>query len=341
MSADTVIVLVAALLALVAAGVAVGFVAWSRKSGTESPPAPPRDEILDAKVSELANKLESIERTVTSQKAALEAQVMGIDTKVGTIAQLFTNDRARGNWGEISLLRILELGQLTEGRDFATQVPVGNGIADAVVYLPGERRIVVDAKFPVARYLEALDREDPEERGRLLTVQAKELERVGKELISRGYAEAASGGYVVMYLPSQAVYEAVAEASPEVIERLLAQRVVVAGPTALYALMANVAALLTEYRALRRADEILESTRELHKRMGVFIGHLGDVGLSLARTVTAFNKAAGSWEKRLAPHLNRLGELTGAGDGPPLTPIDEPVREVSDHYPRLAASNDG
>jgi len=118
-----------------------------------------------------------------------------------------------------------------------------------VVHLPGDRNIVIDSKFPVVRYNEALATDDPNERRKLLVEQGKELERVAKDLIARGYGELASAGYVVMYLPSQAVYEAAAAAHPEVIERLLEKRVVIAGPTTLFALLMNVASLMTEVRS--------------------------------------------------------------------------------------------
>jgi DNA recombination protein RmuC len=164
---------------------------------------------------------------------------------------------------------------------------------------------------------------------------------VGRELITRGYATAASGGYVVMYLPSQAVYEAAAAAAPEVIEKLLASRVVVAGPTALYALVANVAALLTEHRALQQADEILDQTRELHRRLGVFVDHLGSVGAHLAKTVEAFNRAVGSWTSRLSPHLIRLSELSGSPEPKALETVDEAVREVPAGEHPLAVVSEG
>ncbi|MFQ5523083.1 MAG: DNA recombination protein RmuC, partial [Acidimicrobiia bacterium] len=292
-------------------------------------------------VSELAAALAAVQRTLAEQKATLETQVSGIDSKVGSITQLFTNDRARGNWGEISLLRILELGGLSEGRDFETQVQVGTGTADAVVHLPGDRRIVIDAKFPVARYLDALACDDDGERDRLLAAEAKELERVGKELAARGYAEAASGGYVVMYLPSQAVYEAAAAASPQVIEKLLATRVVVAGPAALFPILMSVGAILTEERSVQQADEILSQTRELHKRIGTFVGYLGDVGSHLGKTVDAFNRAVGSWTSRLSPQLARLSELSGNPDPQALEHVDGAVREVPAEEYELRAVSEG
>ena len=295
-----------------------------------------RDGALDAKVSQLDTKLSALQESVTGRGAALDQQVRGIGAQMRSITTLFSNDRARGGWGEISMMRIFELGGLVEGRDYTPQFHSGEGTPDAVVHLPGGRNIVIDSKFPVARYNEAMSTEDPDERQRLLGAQGKELERAAKALIDRGYAELASGDYVVMYLPSQAVYEAAAEAHPEVIEKLLEKRVVVAGPTALFALLMNVASLMTEHRALQQADEILEEARELHRRMGVFVDHLHTVGTSLARTVAAFNSAVGSWASRVAPQLTRVNDLSGHDDHDLLKPIDDAVREVElDQYASL------
>lgn len=287
-----------------------------------------RDGGLHEKVSELNNKLASLQVTVTSREASLDEQVRGIGDRMEGIAGLFSNDRARGGWGEISMLRIFELGGLVEGRDFTYQEHTANGTPDAVVHLPGGRKVVIDCKFQVTRYNEALAASDAEERRRLLVAQGKELERAGKSLVEKGYHDLASGGYVVMYVPSQAVYEATAEVSHDVLERLMERRAVVAGPTALFALIMNVSALLTEHRALQQADEMLEEVRELHRRMSTFIGHLVGIGSSLGKTVALFNQAVGSWTGRVGPQLNRLNELSGHDTEADLEPIDQVLRGI-------------
>ena len=297
-----------------------------------------REGSLDAKVSELDSKLASLQEAMTSREASLDEQVRGMGAQMQGITNLFTNDRVRGGWGEISMLRIFEMGGLVEGRDFTPQFHAGDRTPDAVVHVPGGRNIVIDSKFPVARYVEALAVDDAEQRQSLLVEQGKELRRVGKSLIDKGYGELASGGYVVMYLPSQAVYEAAAEAHPEVIELLMEKRVIVAGPTALFALLLNVASLMTEHRALQQADQILEAAKELHRRMSVFVSHLQSVGTALGRTVEGFNAAVGSWTSRVAPQLTRVTDLTGQSKHEPVEPIDDAVREIeTDEYALLAA----
>ena len=287
-----------------------------------------RDGALGAQVEQLDVKLAVLQQSVTGREAALDEQVRGIGAQMQGITSLFTNDRARGGWAEISMMRVFEQGGLVEGRDFTLQMSGGEIQPDAVVHLPGGRNIVIDAKFPVARFAEALREEDPDRRLNLLMEQGKELERVGKTLATKGYADMASGGYVVMYLPSQAVYEASASAHPELLDRLMAMRVIIAGPSALYALLLNVASLLTEFKALQQADQILEDARELHKRMTTFASHLQGVGTGLTNAVGAFNGAIGSWGSRVAPQLARMSEQTGRERVEGLVPIEERVREL-------------
>jgi DNA recombination protein RmuC len=287
-----------------------------------------RDGALGAQVEQLDAKLAVLQQSVTGREAALDEQVRGIGVQMHGITSLFTNDRARGGWAEIGMKRIFEQGGLVEGRDFTCQVNGGDVQPDAVVHLPGGRNIVIDAKFPVARFVEGLAEEDPERRQRLLAEQGKELERVGKTLANKGYAELASGGYVVMYLPSQAVYEAAASAHPELLDRLMTVRVIIAGPSALYALLLNVASLLTEFKALQQADQILEDARELHKRMSTFASHLQGVGAGLNNAVRAFNGAIGSWGSRVAPQLARISEQTGRDEVDGLALVEEAVRDM-------------
>ncbi len=287
-----------------------------------------RDGALDARVDELNVKLASMQESLTSREASLDQQVRGLGVQMQGIAGLFTNDRARGGWGEVSMLRIFELGGLMEGKDFTAHFHSNNGTPDAVIHLPGDRSIVIDSKFPIARYNDALAAEDDDERHRLLGEQGKELERVGKSLVDRGYQELASGGYVVMYLPSQAVYEASAAVSHDVIERLLENRVVVAGPTALFALIMNVSALVTEHRALQQADQLLDEARELNRRIATFVDHLTSIGAALQKTVRAFNGAVGSWTSRVAPQLDRVSEMGGSEEVVPLEPVDEAIRSI-------------
>jgi len=344
MTTETVALIIAVISAAVVIGLGIVFLVVNRRQPTTGSETPEpdvmrrleeiqtaiagREGALGAQMAQLDTKLALLQKSVTGRESALDEQVRGIGAQMQGITALFSNDRARGGWAEIGMKRIFEQGGLVEGRDYSCQVSSGGMKPDAVVHLPGGRNIVIDAKFPTARFVDALAEEDATRRSALLTEQGRELERVGKGLAGRGYADLASGGYVVMYLPSQAVYEAAASAYPELIDRLMTSRVIVAGPSALYALLLNVGALLTEFRALQQADQILDDARELHRRMATFVGHLQGIGSGLTSAVRAFNSAVGSWGSRVAPQLTRMGEQSGGNLVDDLDPVEEAIREV-------------
>ncbi len=283
---------------------------------------------LETQVIAIDKNLALLKGTVDSREGALKQQVTKIDEQMGQIAAVFTNDRARGGWGELSLRRLFELSGLIEGRDFTMQFDAGDAKPDAVVHLPGARNIVIDAKFSIARFNDALAAENPQVRDDLLRKQAKDLEKDARSLNNKGYKDLASGGYIVMYLPSQAVWEAAAAADPDLLDRLMKLRVVVVGPNALHALLLTAGSLLTEQRFVEEAHQVLDDARELHKRLGIFVGHFGKVGKSLENAVNSFNDAAGSWDRRLTPHISQMAARASLDPSEEVGKITSAVRET-------------
>lgn len=252
-------------------------------------------------VAQVEQAMAKLEGEVTGRVASLGAQI-------GQIATVFTNDRMRGSWGEVTLRNLLGHAGLTEGRDFVMQDTSGAGRPDATVLLPGERKLIIDAKFPIARLLDALDVEDADERTRLLSGHAKEVEKVAKSLIDRGYQRDAAGGFIVLYLPHEAVFQAAMVAAPDLFDRLLAKRIVVAGPSTLLAVLRAAAQLLVEQRAVVEARAIVDDAKELHGRLVTFVRHFAKIGKSLDSATGAYNQAVGSWTSRVSVQAQRLAD---------------------------------
>lgn len=274
-------------------------------------------------------KLAEMERTLFSLQGALGAQMRDLDVKVSGVSNMFVNDGARGRWGELTLRMVLERAGMVEGRDFEMQSALGNGRPDAVILLPGDRRLVVDSKFPVVRFNETLDIEDPEQRRMVLRAQGAELEKEAKALQQRGYQDAAAGGFLVMYVPSEAIFQAVMAADPALYDRLVALRVFIAGPSSLTALLYVAAHLLAEQRSLLAVGDIVENARELHRRLKVFSGHLSTIGARLGGAVEAYNKAVGSWQSRLSKQASKLAEHAGLDELDDPDAVEAAVRELA------------
>ena len=277
---------------------------------------------------DMAPIVAQVEQAMTKLEGQVQGHVSSLGQQIGQIAAVFTNDRARGSWGEVTLRNLLEYAGLTEGRDFVMQDTAGNGRPDATVRLPGERKLIIDAKFPIARLLDALDTDDPADGVRLLGEHAKEIEREAKGLIDRGYLRDAAGGYVVMYLPHEAVFDAAMAADPGLFERLMAMRIVLAGPSTLLATLRTSAQLLVEQRAVSEARLIVDDAKELHSRLGTFVAHLAKIGRGLESATSAYNQAVGSWMSRVAPQAGRLADHAGAPAVKEPVAIDTAVRSL-------------
>lgn len=297
---------------------------------------PGRAVDLDADLRAVGERMAAMEAALAARHAELVGSVRSVDRRVETVGQVFGNDRARGTWAEISLRRVLELCGLVEGRDFLTQESTTSGRPDAVVLLPDDRRLVIDAKFPVSRFVEAAAVDDPAERDRLLTLHAVEIEREAKGLVDRGYLAEAAGGFVVMYLPSEELFIEAMRVRPALVENLLRIRVLLAGPVTLMAVLGAAAQVLVEARVVAEAREIVDDAKELRSRLATFVGHLDKVGRGLRSAVEAYNGAVGSYERRVLPKAGSLAGRVGA-EAPPVPEAVEAMPRVSDDdYPASA-----
>jgi DNA anti-recombination protein RmuC len=65
-----------------------------------------------------------------------------------TLERTLGSPMERGTWGEVKLRQVVELAGMEQWCDFDSQVvlPGGVGRPDLVVRVPGDRRVIVDAK---------------------------------------------------------------------------------------------------------------------------------------------------------------------------------------------------
>lgn len=311
----TTVVLGAAVAALTVV-VAVLVVLLVRAAGRRAPTVP---EGLNSEVLERIARMEG----------DLDGRLRSIDGRVDGITSMFASAQGRGGWGELSLRQALEHAGLVEDRDFTLNRASGTepNRPDAVIRLPDGRFVVIDAKFPVARFAEACRAEDEAGRSAKMAEHGKGLVKMARDLKARGYHAAAAGGFVVMYLPDEGLYVEAMRANPTLFADVLGEQVLLAGPATLLALVGVAAQVINEYRAVEEARVIVADTRELHSRLATFAKHLGDVGKKLNTAVKGYNTAVGSWEGRLLPQVAKVAAHGSAGDAPQApSVVDTPVR---------------
>jgi DNA recombination protein RmuC len=209
-----------------------------------------------------------------------------------------------------------------------------------VIDLAAGRRIIVDAKVPLAALLEAEASEDRTLQSELFGRHARDVgahaDKLGAKDYWRQYGDSVDA--VVMFLPAESMLGIALREDPALLDRAFSRNVLIATPTTLLALLRTVAHVWRQEAIADNARDIHRLGRELYDRLGVFADHMRKMGASLDASVSHYNKMVGSFDGRVMVTSRRLADH-GLGDGalPDLTPITQRTREsatATDDQPR-------
>jgi DNA recombination protein RmuC len=268
---------------------------------------------FDAQVREIESRRSEAYGTLTEQVRALA------DT-TGKLSDALRRPEVRGRWGEIQLRRVVELAGMLDHCDFSeqetTQTENGALRPDLVVNLPGGRSIAVDAKTPISAYVESFSLTDEQERARRLADFGRHVREQIKNLGRKEYWKQyeRSPDLVVLFLPGEAFYSAALRADPSLIEEGTNNRVVLAAPTTLIALLRVAAFGWREERLTENARRISVLGKEMYERLVTLSEYFADHSRSLGRCVESFNKLAGSLETRVFVSARRFRDLSAGND---------------------------
>lgn len=294
-------------------------------------------EKTERQVREMEQERQKAYGSLTRYLEGMAQTQQQLQSETRNLVKALRRPEVRGQWGEMTLKRLAELAGMVEYCDFYPQESAagegGTLRPDMIVRLPNGREIVVDVKTPLDAYLSAVEAPDDAAREGFLAHHARKVRDRVRELAAKSYWSQfeKSPDFVVLFMPGEQFLSAALDQDPALLEEALRQRVVVATPTTLVALLRAVAYGWRQEALAENAEQIRRVGEELYQRLGTFSEHLAKLGRSLGSGVEHYNRAVGSFERSVMPGARRFTEMgveaRRALDPP--EPLEKAVRETT------------
>jgi len=274
--------------------------------------------------------------SISKQLEALAASQHALSAETRNLVSALRRPEVRGQWGEITLRRLVELAGMVEHCDFVSQshqaTETGAIRPDMVIHLPEGRDLVVDVKTPLDAYLEATEASDDGARRAALERHATIVGGRVRELAAKAYWSQfeRSPEFVILFIPGDQFLSAALAEKPDLLDDALRQNIILATPTSFVALLKAVAYGWQQVALAENAAEIRGLAVQLYERLTTFGSHMSDAGKALGDSVKAFNRAVGSLERMVLPSARRFTDL-GVQPRQRLAPLKD-VEETPRDY---------
>lgn len=286
--------------------------------------------------SEFKTRVETIEKVRTKDKTLIEQQVKSIGeslmrntAETGKLVTALSTPKGGGRWGEMTLRNVMEQAGLSAHCDFNEQVTDhtedGRQRPDAIIYLPGDRQIVVDSKVSLVDYLEASSTTDPAVKVAALKRHAANVARHVNTLASKSYQSNLDSrvDFVAMFIPGENFFSAALEHNSELLETAYAKNVIITTPSTLIGLAKTVGYVWRQEKQAENAKLAARLGGELYERLVAMGNHFDKLGKSLNASVDSFNKMHASFDTRIFPSARKFKDLEIA---PPNKTLSEPLK---------------
>jgi len=288
-----------------------------REKAIEGLVAPIREALLrtERQIGEIEKERHQAFGSISALLDAMNRSQVALSSETRNLVNALRRPEVRGQWGEMTLRRLVELAGMVEHCDFAEQVhthgPDGALRPDMLIHLPENRLLVVDVKTPLDAYLAAVEAPDDATREVSLERHARKVRERVRELAAKAYWSQfeRSPEFVILFIPGDQFLSAALSRDPMLLDDALNQHVILATPTSFVALLKAVAYGWRQVALAENARRICDLAADLYKRLAVFTGHLARMGQRLGSGVEAYNNAVGSLERQVLPAARRFTEL--------------------------------
>ncbi|MDM7321830.1 MAG: DNA recombination protein RmuC [Gammaproteobacteria bacterium] len=291
-------------------------------------------EPLRERLSEFQKKIEDSYSQEARERHALREELKRLEemnTRLGEEANNLTRAlkgerKTQGLWGEMILETVLESSGLRKGHEYETQVSLtgndGRVLPDALIRLPENRVVIVDAKVSLSAYERHVNSMDPNERARHLKEHITALRNHIDGLSAKAYQnlpELRTLDFVLLFVPIESALMLAMEHEPALFRDALKRNIVLVSPTTLLAVLRTIAHLWRQEQQNRNAQEIARQAGELYDKLVGFVDDMQKLGERLDQAHKSYDAAFNKLQSGRGNLISRAQRLHKLGVQPTKT----------------------
>jgi len=282
-----------------------------------------KKHLIDQAVAAMNERLEQVRRFLQQVEGdrkqdfgRLGSSVASLSTTAGELHRMLASTQRRGAWGERMAEDVLRLAGLTERINYTKQSSdqVESGRPDFTFNLPNNLKVNMDVKFPLERYKGYLDAETDEARAAELKALLTAVRNHMRDVAGRGYIDpkAPSVPYVIVFIPSEQIYSLVLETDGDLIDKALQQKIVLASPLTLYAMLAVMRQAAEHANIMKTADDVIQLLSAVEKQWQRYKESMDLMGRRLEDAKKEYDTLVGTRTRMLDKPLDKIEDLRSA-----------------------------
>jgi DNA recombination protein RmuC len=300
----------------------------SALAGRQADMARAVNERLDSVSHRVGQSMEATTRNTMDSLRVLHERLGIIDnahknltdltTQVTTLRDVLANKQARGAFGQARMEAIVQDGMPKGSYEFQFTLSTGKR-PDCVVFLPDQRPLCIDAKFPLEAMTALHEARSDEEKKyacqRLRGDVMKHVSDIAEKYLIPGETQDTA----LMFVPSESVYAEIHDGFDDVVQKAYRARVVLVSPSLLMLAIQVMQQILRDARIRDAADQIRNEVMHLgddlgrlRERVVKLQKHFGDANEDLRQIMISADKI----DKR----AGRIEEMDFSKEPPPETP---------------------
>jgi len=262
---------------------------------------------LREKIKDFQDKVEKSYNTEAAERNTLKGEIkklvelnQTISKDANNLAMALKGDsKKQGNWGEIILEKVLERSGLEKGREYEVQYSLNDTEGnrhqpDVIVFLPGDKHIIVDSKVSLVAYEAFINEPVDEEKASYLKAHIVSVKKHIDDLGKKNYQSLPTinaPDFVLLFMPIESSFSTAVQADNELFNYAWDRKIVIVSPSTLLATLRTIASTWKQEKQARNVFEIAEESGKLYDKFCNLVEDLINVGRKMEAAKESYNEA--------------------------------------------------